>query len=120
MVKTKEDKDGNIFIDFKDATSRRKSKRQKSTNIERFYASRYRKFIKVGFTPSEAEWAAGQGLHFGLSGVRKVANIRKTYVKNFMKRLGISRQEAIEKAYQLKVSRIEGTGLDEDDIFVSG
>lgn len=102
-------------IDFS-KTGRRKKRRSKR-DLARFWNSRYKAFIKAGFTPEEAEAGANDGLSLRNKTVKRIIRLRKARVSFFMKDYGWSRAAAIAEASKDLETKLENAGQTEISLY---
>lgn len=95
-----------IVLDFGAPTKRR---RRSKRDINRFWNSRYNRFLKAGFSEIEAKWAADQGLSPRHKQVRLVLRHRKNLVAWYM-RHGYTRMGAIAEAEKDLETKLEEAG----------
>ena len=87
-------------------------------NIRYYWNSRYRTFLKAGFTEEEATWGANNGLSLRHKDVRLVIRHRKALVELYMSRhYQFSREKAILMASKDLRTKLEDAGETELNLF---
>jgi hypothetical protein len=110
-----------IVVDMTKAKTYRKPRKKKASVLrdkERYWDSRYSKFIAAGFTDDESKWGADHGLSTRSKQVKAVIKHRKFLVFNYLiGELHMSKADAIEEASRDLQSKLEKAGIQEDNLF---
>lgn len=110
-----------IVVDMTKAKTYRKPRKKKASVLrdkERYWASRFAKFIESGFSDDEATWGADQGLSTRNAQVKSIMKHRKFLVFNYyIGERHMTKADAIKKAEKDRKSKLPSAEIDEDNLF---